>query len=454
MRLEQREINTAIQDASEEEHDFVEQYLTFKFVTWPGGQARTQRRCLVNRRAGVFPAGFTAMVKKAAESEGFAVEVIDRSTYITPDPKADLAWLRDYQVEVVDRVVKMKRGILWLPTGSGKTEIAIGLTRALPGRWLFLVHRKTLMHQTAKRYELRTGLKAGRFGDGLTDYDQPFTVATVQSIHKALRERTLGPAFFLADIEGVVFDECHTVASDQALSVLEKIPAGYRIGMSGTPLARGDNQSLLSVGALGPVIARIKPRVLIDAGVLAYPTITMWPLRQHSTKPTFQGVYGDCIVRSAARNNLLIDIAVRAAKPCLLFVKQINHGRVLARSLGRAGIKCEFSSGKDSQQRREAALSALERSDLDVVVCSVIFQEGIDVPSLASVVIGSGGKSVIAAIQRVGRGMRTDEGRKQTFEVHDIADSGNKWIQNHTRERMKAYKLEGYEVVTASPQRV
>ena len=96
----------------------------------------------------------------------------------------------------------------------------------------------------------------------------------------------------------------------------------------------------------------------------------------------------------------------------------------------------------------------------DVLICSVIFQEGEDVPDLRSVVIGSAGKSVIATLQRIGRGMRRASG-KDEFEVFDVADlgcgcmsgpashrhPGCKWLDKHTRDRIKAYTTEGHETV-------
>ena len=82
-----------------------------------------------------------------------------------------------------------------------------------------------------------------------------------------------------------------------------------------------------------------------------------------------------------------------------------------------------------------------------MLVSSVVLQEGCDIPSLASIVVGAGGKSAIATLQRLGRGTRTDGGKKTEFQVFDVADKGNPWLVKHARARTKAFLSEGFEVI-------
>jgi late competence protein required for DNA uptake (superfamily II DNA/RNA helicase) len=182
----------------------------------------------------------------------------------------------------------------------------------------------------------------------------------------------------------------------------------------------------------------------------------MMQVSQCCERSTWTGVYGEAIVRSRERNVAVVEAVRRAAKPCLVFVQQIKHGRHLEERLRRAGVAVEFVWGKDDTRERRAAIERLVRSQSEVLVCNVIFQEGIDIPSLASVVVATGGASPVAAIQRIGRGMRVDAVTgKSTFEVWDFADqgcgcdgahTGCRWIERHARERAKAYRAEGFEV--------
>lgn len=400
-----------------------------------------------------FPTGLLALVRKRAAVLGHAVELRDvRPAGVPVDPAAELRWLRPYQADALEAAVRRGRGILWLPTGAGKTEVAVGLTRALPTRWLFIVHRAGLMYQAAERYDLRNaehGIAlppAARFGDGKLELGDRLTVATFQTVRAKL-ESTVGREL-LRRTEGVIVDECHTLPAETFYGVaMSFLGARYRLGLSGTPLDRDDKRSLMAVGALGPVIHRVRTEELVDAGVLAIPRVRMITVEQDIYRPTYQGVYGEAIVRSTKRNRLLADVVARAAaRPAVVFVREIAHGKNLLRYLERAGLRVELVWGTTPEATRARTKKDLSRGNLDAVVASVVWQEGIDVPELRSVVVAAAGRSTIAALQRAGRGMRrTDE--KTSFEIWDVEDRGNAILERHSKARRKAYEREGFEVV-------
>lgn len=461
MWLETWNLNTKLVRATDEEKNWLRDYLTFEDAS-----ARFKKRDatvrLFNLFNNTFPSGFISLVQKAGKEEGFQVQLLDKRTPpCTPDASADLAWLRDYQREAVDKVVQRGRGILWLPTGAGKTEVAVGLTRALPCRWGFLVHRTNLMDQAAERYEMRGGQLAGRIGEGVWDIprDCTFVCATFQTLYAGLQGGDLKTTELLEGLDGLIVDECHVLPADSFWKVAMATPnAHFRVGLSGTPLARGDRRSLLAIAALGPVVYRVKSGLLIERGVLARPKVRMVTVTQVSEKKTWQGVYGDCVVRGTPRNRALVNICLRSAKPCFVFVKEVSHGKKLVDMLGKAGINAHFVWGSHSVDYRKSLVKRLVMGHFDVLVCSVIFQEGIDVPELRSVVVGSGGKSVIATLQRLGRGMRVERDKDgnvveggDEFEVWDIDDRGNKWLERHSRARRNAYSGEGFETVVEAP---
>jgi len=450
--------------ANEDETAWLYEYLSFddakaRFWNKKFTKSGDTRRHLYSLFSKTFPGGFTQMVYKAAKDQGFDVNVIDlRIKPITRDTSADLNWLRDYQFIAVRAAAKRTRGILWLPTGAGKTEIAVGLAVAFPCRWLFLVHRENLMHQAADRYVKRTGAVVGRIGDGRWE-EERFTAATFQTLHGALKDepknstnpKTIRARKFLQGIQGVIIDESHTVAADTFYEVTRQIPnAYYRIGISGTPLARDDRRSLLAIGTLGPVIYRLRPEVLIERGLLAKPDIKMVKAPAVSRAPTFQGAYGEGIVRNTKRNQIITQVAQVAAKPALVFVKEIKHGKALLQRFQQAGLNAEFVWGTTMTPSRIAAIERLVRADIDVLICSVVLQEGADIPELKSVIVAAAGKSVIATLQRIGRGMRTAEGKGNTFQVWDFIDEGNRMLIKHSHARKNAYEREGHDVTVIS----
>jgi superfamily II DNA or RNA helicase len=462
-------------DGTRDELVWLDRCLSFPDRRWQARSGDGKLHLLTQERT--FPTGLLPRVRRFALKHARAIELVDaRVVPCTPDPTADIEWLRHHpqvtapithQVAAVAAVVKYKRGVLWIPTGGGKTEVAIGLTLILPCRWLFFVHRAGLLRQTAARYHDRTGLDAGIVGDA--DWDVPdgcqFVVATYQTLAAKLRRGDTRAQAVLDSAQAVVFDEAHTLPADQFFRVAMGTPnAYYRVAMSGTPLARTDRRAVYTVACTGPVIYRVPTPTLMDLGILSRPNIRMCTVvqkgdpRRHDfygdgptgEPTTYQGVYGHYVVRSAVRNKALVKDATEIPKPALLFVKELAHGRALTERLTKAGVRTEFVWGSHGTATREAAIKRLVRNDVDVIVCSVIFQEGIDIPSLAGVVVGSGGASVIAAIQRVGRGSRRAEG-KTTFEVRDIFDAGHPWLERHAKARRKAYLAEGYEVSVVGP---
>lgn len=459
MRIELDNVHCSVHEATDNDIRWLRSYLTFiderKSFVSRGGRAKRVKPPKVSLFDDItweFPSGLLPHVYRSARQKGIGVEIIDnRGECPQRDSKADLEWLRPYQRDAVENAVLRQRGIIWAPTGSGKGEMAVALPRVIPEPWLFLVHRSGIMHQTAERYDRRNrehGLAlepASVFGDGRYEVGKRFTVGTFQTVRA--RIGTPEGQLLTRRTVGVLVDECHVTPSETYARCIDGLKnARFRLGTSGTPLARDDKRSLVAVGALGPVIFRIRSEELIRAGVLSKPEIKALRVEQSVWKPTWQGIYGAAVVRSAVRNGAVANMTMRAEKPCLVFVKELRHGEILKKVLERAGLTVAFVRGATKEGSRSTAKAMLNRGDLDAVIASVVWQEGIDIPELRSVVIASGGKSVIAALQRIGRGMRiTDE--KQSFEVWDIKDMGISSLEKHSRRRFAAYRSEGYEVI-------
>lgn len=247
-------------------------------------------------------------------------------------------------------------------------------------------------------------------------------------------------------VDGVVVHNCHTVAAGSLNLVCQRATSAYyRIGFSATPLDRSDRKSIFVVAQLGGIIHQTTSAELRALGMLAEAKITMVRVEQGSKAPTWQGVYGDCVVRSKARNAVVVQMAVAATKPSLVFVSQVGHGQKLMPALTRAGVRAALVWGEHDTDERRAALARLTGGELDVVVCSSVFQQAVDIPSLRSVVNAAGGASIVQTLQRIGRGTRVTADKKE-FEVWDVLDAGHRWLSRHGAERQATYEREGYRV--------
>lgn len=392
-----------------------------------------------------FPAGLLPLVSRGAAREGHALDVLDERVPEAVDRGADLSWLRDYQREAVEACLAATRGLVHMATGSGKTEVFAALTAVCPCQWLVLVDQTDLLHQAADRIEARTGEAAGRVGDGRRDVRR-VTVATFQALHHHAREEWAKE--LLASARGLVVDEAHVTAASTYTRLVGKVVNAYwRFGFSGTPLQRGDRRNIYVMATTGSVVYKLDPQRLIDAGVLARPVIRFVRYEQPAIDPDldWNAVYARGIVRSGERNAALVEVARRAVKPCLLFIKELEQGHTLGRLLRDAGLSAEFVHGINSTPQRTAAVKRMVRGDLDVLITSSIFNKGKDIPEVRSLIVAAAGKDVITAIQRLGRGLRVAEGKAEV-ELWDFDDRSHLWLRRHTRKRRAAYEDCGYEV--------
>ena len=446
MIIEVTNLHAKVVASTPEDDRMLRDYLSFESAGAAYSQAVQRghwdgKLHLFNEVTRTFPAGLLPLVKKEAARHGVPVEVIDqrvRAPATGPDP----GWLRDYQQAALAACLRRGHGIVHAATGAGKTEVFVALGVKVPCRWLVLTHTADLLHQTVARWKLRVpNEEPGIVGDGHW-LPKRWTVATFQTLFRGLRDpRVLK---LLADAEGVVIDEAHVAPADSFWKVVMRTQnAAWRFGFSGTPLARGDKRNAFVIAATGPVIHRVQSQTLVDAGVLSRPTIRVAAVHQSGLAGSWREVYSKGVVESVRRNTIVAVIASEAAKPSLVFVKEIVHGRALLRAIAKQGCRAEFVFGDDTSGERSAAIRRLRRGDIDTLITSPIFEQGVDIPEVRSVVVAGGGRSVIRTLQRLGRGMRKTESKSE-MELWDFRDTGHRWLAKHSEERLAAYTGEGF----------
>lgn len=460
IRIQAQNVWAKVIESTPEEEGWLDNLL--KFQTPDAHFLRTRAKGdgyvhLYDSMSGVFPAGLIHHVWENARADKVPLHIDDLR--VCPCPPTGYApwptWFaatddqgrdRRYQQEAAQAAVVRTRGILKLPTGAGKTRIAVAITERVPVPWLIYVPGIDLLHQFARDYTELTGAPCGRFGDGLHELGQRVDVATYQSVFRWLHEDEQAARAYLRTRRGFVADEAHTIATATAIRDTGALVNAYwRIGLSATPLLRTDRRVLCTLGSTGSLLYEVSAPALIDAGIISRPIITMPVHTQDEETPDWPAAERNLVLRSPGRNALVTDLVGRAAKPGLVFVRRLPHGRALTKALQKAGIKAEFVWGSVPAEIRRQQLDRLVAGKFDVIVCNVVFQQGIDCPELRSIVIAGGGRSEIATIQRVGRGVRTTA-EKSTVEIWDILDRGNKYLERHADGRLGAYKAEGYDV--------
>ncbi|MDZ7746296.1 MAG: DEAD/DEAH box helicase family protein [Halobacteriales archaeon] len=135
--------------------------------------------------------------------------------------------LRDYQCAALDAWESAdRRGVLELPTGSGKTVIAIGAIERLATPTLVVVPTIDLLNQWREELEAEFDVPVGQLGGG-DQRVEPLTVATYDSAY--LRADELGDRFGL-----LVFDEVHHLGGEKYRDIARLMAAPARLGLTAT----------------------------------------------------------------------------------------------------------------------------------------------------------------------------------------------------------------------------
>ena len=146
------------------------------------------------------------------------------------------------------------------------------------------------------------------------------------------------------------------------------------------------------------------------------------------------------------RTNVILKDIDAYPKPMLVLVKTVEQAIYLQnRYVQEGGQPLTFISGKDKASVRRDAVRALRDGTLDVLLATTIFDEGVDIPELATVILASGGKSTVKTIQRVGRCLRLAVGKLVAW-IIDYQDSHHPMLRKHALARMKVYAEQEFEV--------
>ena len=140
-----------------------------------------------------------------------------------------------------------QRGMVVLPTGSGKTRLALGAIVETGVAALCLVPTRVLLDQWVRSIKEHTGLSPGIFGDGERTL-APLTVATFESAWRHMDR--IGHRFGL-----LVVDEAHHFGSGVRDEALEMCTADRRLGLTATPPREAAGERLATL--VGPVVYKL-----------------------------------------------------------------------------------------------------------------------------------------------------------------------------------------------------
>lgn len=373
---------------------------------------------------------------------------------------------RDHQIRIASITDSYDKGIVRAATGSGKTLATALITAKLNKPTIIYVIGLDLLKQFHTLFSSIFDEPIGWIGNGTCDV-QRITIASIWTIGKALNvdkvvddeefssDEKLEPSnsekiiSLLKSTKVHIFDESHIVTCNTIAEIYKAIDPEYIYGFSGTPY-RDDNSDLLITGILGEKVIDVSASELIEKGLLAQPFIKFVTVpKMPGLERSYHSVYRDYIVENEERNNLILkhlkELLDKNYTPLVLF-KQIKHGKILAKLFEENNINFGMLYGNDSLDKRNEVKEQLNNDEINVILASTIYDIGVDIPKLNSLILSGSGKSSVKSLQRIGRVVRSFPGKKIAAIV-DFYDQAH-YVKQHSLKRFEIYSSEsGFKVI-------
>ena len=374
---------------------------------------------------------------------------------------------RPYQEEALQAwLTAQKKGVVVLPTGAGKSFLALLAIQHTSRPCLVVVPTLDLLAQWAKDLETSLGLQVGIWGGG-EHHTSSLTVSTYDSAQIHVEHE--GHAFGL-----IIFDECHHLPGPSYRWIAKMAVAPYRLGLTATP-ERSDGGEALLDQLIGPVVFRteiseLKGRYLSDyeTQLIEVPldadeetvyreqrSIYTQFLREQgldfSQPEAWQEFLGACFKSEAGREayrayRLQKDILKNSTSKLKVLwnlLYKYRHEQILiftndndtAYAIGERFV-LPVLTHQTRLKERKRMLEAFRSGELPWLVTSKVLNEGVDVPRVNVGIVVSGSGSVREHVQRLGRILRKDGDRPaQLIELVSLGTS-EKWQSQRRRDHV------------------
>jgi superfamily II DNA or RNA helicase len=362
-----------------------------------------------------------------------------------PRPPHD-AWsasqLRPYQEAALSAwELAGRRGVIALPTGSGKTRVALAAMQRTRSSALCLVPTRVLLEQWSRELTAMYQGPIGCYGDGARQLE-PVTVATFEGAYRHMAE--IGDRFDL-----LVVDEVHHFGGGLRDEALEMAIAPARLGLTATPPREAGAASCLGQ-LVGPTVFELAIGDLAGGFLASFDAITLHlelapeeRAAYTSLSAIFKAAHAE--FRRAAPDASWVDFSRHAARTptgrralmawrrmrrllsftrakrralrslldrhrdsrVLVFTADNDTAYAIAREYLVMPLTCDIG-----RPERTEALERFRLGELRTLVSARVLNEGLDVPDADVAVVVGGALGEREHVQRIGRLLRPREGKR------------------------------------------
>ncbi len=351
--------------------------------------------------------------------------------------------LRDYQKEALESWVKNNfRGIIALPTGSGKTIVALAAMAQLSVPTLIVVYTREQLLEWFNKLLDFTSLRQSDIGKLYSEEKsiKEVTIATYQSAYRNIDQ--LRDRFSL-----LIVDEAHHLPADKFRYIALRALAPYRLGLSATPYREdGRHEELFAL--MGGVVYEKSVQELEAKGYVAsftvIPRVVALQPEEHRKYKELRRAYqalargrkveelirairvGDENARKALQllhkmrmllalskskieeTKRIIEEELSRNSKIIIFTQYVKQAETLGKILGVPVI-----TGRTEPKKRKILMELFKRGRYRTIILTTVGDEGIDIPDADVGIVLSGTSSRRQFVQRLGRLLRPGKGSKQ-----------------------------------------
>jgi superfamily II DNA or RNA helicase len=428
---------------------------------------------------GTLPRGFALQMRKILGAAGHEVTWEDARqdapVFTGKWKPVAFAADREYQEHAVARMQDVQQGMWQAPPGAGKTVAVLELIRRTGQRACVIVNTSNIARQWVERAEQFIGYTPGVVGDGEFEVGD-ITIALQQTLWS--RRVDFDESGFWSLFGMVCLDECHHLPATTYTEIVQRFPARYRLGVSGTPDLQ--QHALPTMEAtIGKLFHVTKREELVKSGVLRQPSVRVkrtdfdfdyFPTHDHTpgaicTVEFCTGGRGarrhgnnygkmmSAIVADADRNWVIsrdIYDALVAGRTVLVLSKRLAHLETLKRL---TQMHCEVDQQSftlvdyTGQQASEERMRINALADFGgMAIFSTIGNEALDIPRIDTVVLAWPTANPKIVEQQVGRAVRVHDAKNEPL-ILDYSDSNVGVLRRQYLSRLRElYRPQGFKV--------
>lgn len=326
------------------------------------------------------------------------------------------------KLEVERSIHNRHRNLVVAATGTGKTVISAFdyknfIQNNTSGKVLFLAHRKEILTQALATY--RGILRDNNFGELWVDGEEPtnykHVFASVQTLNNRIDSLNFSPEFF----DYIVIDECHHLTANSYRATINYFKPQILLGLTATPerMDGGDIQEDFH----NRIAAEIRlPEALNRKLLCPFQYFGVSDSIDLSQVAWEKGKYvASELTRIFTANDRRVSEIIAALEKytkdktdvrAIGFCVSIEHAKFMAEKFSLAGFKASYLTSANNQNRG-LVRSQLLNKEINYLFVVDIFNEGVDIPEIDTVLFLRPTESLTIFLQQLGRGLRLAENK-------------------------------------------